>query len=146
VVEVRHILVSEHIPVVTALMRAHQLETEPGMGTPNPSIEAYKAMEHAATVIALGAFDNEVMVGYIVMFTGEHHHYGTPFAQHDVLFVRDDMRDTGLGLRLIRNARALSKERGAQFIAWHAKPGSALAQILEKQGCTLEDAIYIERF
>ena len=146
-IDIRPFKVTQHIEELTRLAQAHWLENgEHKLAAEGPRIvvETYAVMEQAGYDVVLGAFDGEVMVGYCVVFLMPHPHYGCLFAQHDVLFVAQEYRDSSVGLRLFREMRKTLQERSPQFVLWHAKPGSAFEKILQHARCVVEEVIYRE--
>ena len=144
-IEILPIKAIDYLSQATDLMVSHWQENESELTDqgPNPYLPMYYAMEKADMMIMLGCFEGTVMVGYAIAFVYPHPHYGIVFAQHDVLFVRKDMRRGSLGLRLIHRVKEEAKARGARFICWHAKPGSAMDKILRTRS-VLEELVYRE--
>lgn len=135
----------DYVDTVTDLIRGHWHETERNFAPdgPCPDVVSYKILEESGLTIAFGAFDDERMVGYVVMFFVKHLHYGFPYSQHDVLFVHKDHRKSSIGLRLMQLVRDESKARGAKKIIWHTKPEGPMRGILESKA-TLEELIFVE--
>ena len=68
----------------------------------NPDRPRYEALEAAGTLIILGAYENNVLVGYSVSFVATHFHYSDlTVANNDLLFLKMHLRGTRLGLDLI---------------------------------------------
>lgn len=110
-----------------------------------PDIERYRALQDAGCVYALGAYDDGELIGYNVMFIAPHPHYKHMIHAHnDILFVRADHRKGRLGVELIQMTRAALKARGVHFLTWHAKPDTALATLLPRMGCHVQDIIFGE--
>lgn len=110
-----------------------------------PDIEKYKALEAHGALLTLGVFEGEELIGYSVNILHPHLHYKElNVAQNDMLFVAKDNRLGTLGLKLIRATTKAAKERGAQFMVWHAKESSQLAKLLPKLGCKVQDILFSE--
>jgi GNAT superfamily N-acetyltransferase len=141
-ITIRPVVPTEVLPEIKALMAAHWRETESSIGDgPDPQAELYKAGEDAGVVVAFGAFDGETMVGYVTVFVTSQMHYGFLCANHDTLFVHKDYRGR-TGIALVRAAEKESALRGAKFIAWHAKIGSAFEQLLRRMNYPSEEIIF----
>lgn len=139
----RDIVPSEVMPDIYALLHAHWLETEKDVSIgPAPSVEMYRACEDAGLTVAIGVFDDDVMVGYAVAFVHRHLHYDLIASAHDSLFIDKKYRNGRIGLTLIRLLEVASQEKGAQFIAWHAKKGSAFDKLLSRMNYHPEEIIY----
>ena len=109
----------------------------------DPDWDLYKRMEAEGRAFALGAFQGSAMVGYVVMFLMRHVHYKEmTIAMNDVLFVRKTHRKGRTGLRLIQEAEEVARRKGAQLVTWHAKPDTALADLLPKLGYGVQDIVF----
>ena len=147
--EVRPISFTEHVAQATALLGVeHVAEVEPDIGRDGPqlALPIYETLERAGSLITLGAFDGDTMVGYSVAILGPHLHYGFTYAHHDMLYVAPAHRQGRLGLQLIRETEREAKARGARCVTWHVKPGSALDKILGRLGYAVEETVYLKEF
>lgn len=126
------------------LSRAHWLETERHVSDsgPAPLLDTYRALEAQGMLIAVGAFDGGTLVGYAFAIVSPHLHYGTPYAQHDLLYLDPEHRAGSNGVRLMREVEREATARGAEFILWHAKPGSVFADLLHRLGYAVEETQY----
>ncbi len=109
-----------------------------------PDRRRYEEMERHGALLCLAAldFDGEI-VGYSVCFIGPHIHYADLIvANNDVLFLREDLRPSTVGLRLIRETEKVARARGAQLMLWHAKQGTSLDKIMPRMGYGVQDIIY----
>lgn len=112
-----------------------------------PDWERYAALERLGMLLTLGAFteDNE-MVGYSTGILTTHIHYkDLRYYQNDALFLSPEVRRSRLGLRLIQSTEDEAAKRGARFVCWHAKQGSALDSLLSKKGYGVQDIIYARK-
>ena len=97
------------------------------------------------SLACVDAFDNEVMVGYSVNIIVPHLHYmHLSTATNDMIFIAKSHRQGRTGLMLIKATRELCKARGAQIMMWHAKQDTALAKLLPRLGCRVQDIIFSE--
>lgn len=141
-VTMQEILPSKFIDLAQELMREHQKESgEEFTDIPSPQIEMYKSLEKMGWVIALGVFDDDIMIGYAIAILSQHLHYSFLYAHHDVLFLKKKYRGR-VGLKLISEIEKKAAERGACYIFWHAKPDSIMGKILLKTGCKIEEIVY----
>lgn len=110
-----------------------------------PDVARYELLEAAGCLLGLVAYVDDEIVGYSVNVLSPHLHYADLMVAHnDVLFVAKSHRESSLGLKLIRETRRAAKARGAHLMLWHAKEATALAAILPKMGCKVQEIIYSE--
>lgn len=109
-----------------------------------PDVARYEAMEEAGSLLVLAAFDHEWhIVGYSVNFIARHLHYADLcVASNDLLFVDQAHRRGRLGLQLIRATEARAKEMGVHMVLWHAKPNTALAELMPRLGYGVQDIVF----
>lgn len=140
------ISVVEQMPRVMPLLRAHwdEVARNKAVMVLDPDVEVYKALEDRGLLIALGAYQDDTLVGYsVTMLVQKHLHYaGLCYGQNDVIFVDAAYRAGRLGLQLIRETERIAKERGAQMIFWHAKPTTPFDALLPRLGYGVQDIIY----
>ena len=104
----------------------------------------YDALHNTGALVSVGAFaDDGRLIGYASAFVSAHPHYALTAAQHDALFIHPDHRAPRLALRMVEVVEAECKARGAAFIAWHAKTGTAFARLLAKRA-RLEEFVHIK--
>lgn len=110
-----------------------------------PDAERFALLEKAGALVTLAAFDGERIVGYSVNIVSPHLHYKHLVVLHnDMLYIAQAYRRGRLGLRLIAATREAAIKRGAQMITWHAKENTALASLLPKLGCKVQDILFSE--
>ena len=108
-----------------------------------PDEDRYRTMEANGMLLAIAAVVDGVVVGYSVNFTMNHLHYADLcVCSNDLLYIAKDHRQGGVGLRLMRATEDAARKRGAQMMLWHAKPNTALAEILPRQGYGVQDIIF----
>ncbi len=137
--------VSDKADALMPLLQAHrdELATARHLMEVAPHLEAYRALEQNGALLALVAYRGDEIAGYSINFTGPHLHYsGLRYAQNDVLYVKPEHRGGRLGVRLMRETERLARERGARMMMWHAKPGTALEQMLPRMRYGVQDIVY----
>lgn len=109
----------------------------------SPDRERYQLLENAGALFTLIVRDDsDAIAGYAVTVVVRHMHYDMLYAQNDVIFLRDDLRRSGVGVDLIRAAEVEAKSRGAVVLAWHAKQGTALERLLPALGYGVQDVVF----
>ncbi len=97
----------------------------------NPQGGMYEAMEGSGALHIFGAFDDEMLVGFILVLVSVLPHFGRRAAVIESFFVAKEARRTGAGLMLLRRAERLSEEMTAEGLFVSAPTGGVLADVLE---------------
>ena len=106
-----------------------------------PDFAKYTAIDNANGLLMIAAFDDEDCIGYSINFLTPHVHYvNQNICYNDVLFVAKDYRESSAGGRLMRATLQEAKHLGAKVMQWHAKPNTALDEILSKRATLFEYA------
>lgn len=137
---------STRIDEMWALLAAHwdEVAKNKKVMVLKPDRNRYEELERNGALLCLAALDPDgEIVGYSVCFIGPHIHYADlRVANNDVLFLREDLRPSTVGLRLIRETEKVARARGAQLMLWHAKQGTTLDKIMPRMGYGVQDIIY----
>lgn len=147
-IRIRTISAVDHIETAGPLIREHWEEVAKNKDVMvlAPNMPVYRALEEAGCLLSVGAFDDEVLIGYSVSIVTNHLHYaGLLYATNDVIFVGKTHRSGRAGLMLMRETERLAAERGVRLMLWHAKPDTALDSILPRMGYGVQDVIYSKR-
>lgn len=105
-----------------------------GLGAHNVQIEAYRQMEAAGMLYLIGAFDDDTLVGFLVLVVTSMPHFGSLAATVESFFVSSHARKGGTGLRLLRSAESLACSLGVPAMFTHAPVGSRLDTVLAHLG------------
>ena len=109
----------------------------------NIHLEAYKQLNDLNLLICIGAFEDDVIVGYSVNFLAVDLHDCTKvISQNDAIYVDPKYRKGSVGIKLIKAIEKESADRGATFVNWHAKVNTPLDHVLEKLGYGVKEIIY----
>jgi hypothetical protein len=107
----------------------------------DPDWGKYESMERDNALRIFTARKDGKLVGYSVFFLVWHPHYKQNlFAQNDIVFLHPDHRG-GTGVRLIRYSEEQLRKDRVDKLVWHAKPDTALSQLLPKMGYIVQDII-----
>jgi GNAT superfamily N-acetyltransferase len=129
------------------LLAAHREEitTDKALMQLAPDFDRYIAAQAAGHLLVLFAYCGDELVGYSCNIVHKHLHYSElTCSTNDLLFVAPDHRRGGLGLQLIKRTKQRAKELGARMVMWHAKPKTALAELLPRLGCRVQDIVFSE--
>jgi len=129
------------------LLAAHrdELATHKALMRFAPDFGKHIDLQRKGLLFVLFAYHGERLIGYSSTIICPHLHYPDLLHAHnDLLFVARPHRKGRIGLALINRTRDAARVRGAEFMTWHAKPRTALAALLPRLGCTLQDVIFGE--
>jgi GNAT superfamily N-acetyltransferase len=132
-----------------ALIQAHweEVALSKDIMVLDPDWDRYRHLERQRALLCLGAFAQDGLVGYSIGAVMPHLHYrNLIYYQNDVLYLDPEHRRHRLGARLIRETEEHAEGRGAKFHCWHAKKGSALDRMMERnRSYAVQDIIYSRR-
>lgn len=111
-----------------------------------PDVEMIDQLQAMKVLFVLGAFANDTLVGFSsAMVSGHTYNRSVVMCNSDALFVRKAWRPSSVGARLMLATEKLASERGATFMLWHARTGTAFAASLQKHGYEPADTIVMKR-
>lgn len=120
-----------------------ELATDKALMKLKPDFERYYALDDTGSLLVIGAYRGERLIGYSVNIVTNNMHYADlEMCQNDVLFLTKSERKGSAGLRLIRKTQELARFEGAQIMLWHAKPETNLDQLMPRMGGTVQDIIW----
>jgi len=109
----------------------------------DPAWDRYESLIASGAMFALCVWIGSELIGYSACLVQPHLHYRRSiWAYNDVLFVRKQHRRGTIGVRLIKATEEEAAKRGANVMAWHAKEGTALQEILPSMSYRLQETIY----
>lgn len=116
-------------------------------GMPHPSIkmEMYRVLEAAGMQHVYGAFWEEKLVGFVSVLLSVIPHYGIVGAFSESLFVAQQYRKTGAGLKLIQMAESISREFESPGLLISAPTGGVLAKVLPEVGYDATHTLFFRR-
>jgi GNAT superfamily N-acetyltransferase len=102
----------------------------------NPDIERYQSLQDAGILHNIVAYEEDNMVGYVVLLIMPHLHYkDDKFAMVDVLFTSPSARNSKLGITLINRTEELCKAEKVSVLTYHTKPAhNTIDKILFRKG------------
>ena len=104
-----------------------------GLPTPSGKLDLYKSIEGAGMMFAYSAHVESVLVGFAVVIVTVNPHYGITLATTETLFVKNEKRNTGAGLKLIKCAECCAVDHGSPGLFIIAPVGGILAEVLERR-------------
>ena len=134
----------QHDPNLMVLLNEYAAESSIGEMPPfNPNWDLYRHLEKAQCLYAMGAFLDDELVGFSSMLITQNPHYSVNIATVESLFVRDQYRASGLGLKLIYDMRRVAKERGAAVLFASAPGHSQLARVFQAMGWENSNQVFV---
>lgn len=132
----------------TALVQAHyeEVATDKRLMVLDPDWDRFIELEQAGALLTLIARVEEEVVGYSVsILVPNHLHYrGLAYACNDLIFLRQENRRSGLGLRLIQATETHAIATGHRALLWHAKEGTPLDLTLRRMGYRVQDVLLLK--
>jgi len=142
--DIRLVTFSEHVPSIGHLLDAHfkELAFDFPMAL---SAEMYQSMENAGVLFSLAAFVDEQIVGYCTVAVLPYpFNPSIRFAHHDLLYVAQEHRNTGLGKALILRAEQEAKSLGVHRMSWGTHFGTLLTDQMISHGYAPIDVVVIK--
>lgn len=141
---IREIQAADHIGKVQKLLAENWAETGFDFDL-CPDGAMMQRLQDADLLFVLGAFDDDVLVGYSsALITPHTYNPSIVCCNSDALFVRRAWRPRGVGARLILETERVAAEKGASRMLWHTRAGTPLAAALERRGYQPADVIVMK--
>jgi GNAT superfamily N-acetyltransferase len=133
-----------------ALLREHWAEIAmyQDLQILDPQYEKYREAEQKNALIICTARDagDRALIGYHVTFVIPMLHYKTVIgALDDIHYIRPDYRQGWTGVKLIKFAERMARERGAHLSIARAKAKSQHAALYARLGYDLSDEVFLKR-
>jgi GNAT superfamily N-acetyltransferase len=141
---IREIVIDDVWDGALALMHRNWAET--GFAFPfSPSREMYREMQRIGAMFGFGAFRDEVMVGYATAVVSRHpFNPDVVWCATDALYVAPEHRAGLLPARLIMAVEEHAEALGAQWVSWHTRGGTRLAETMLRHGYEVGDIVVIK--
>lgn len=135
----------EGAPNIMGLLDEYALESSIG-GLPHPSakVETYRHLESVGAIRVIGAFLDDILIGFITVLAPVLPHYGVRIAVGESFFVSHKHRKTGAGLKLLRAVEDYVEEIGAYGLLISAPFGGNLAEVLPHIGYAETNRVFFK--
>lgn len=108
-----------------------------------PDWKRYKDMEERGILHVVTVRDDGVLVGYYVTMIVEGLHYRfTKYGVNDIVLIKPEYRNAGVGLGLFRKVEALLKEVGVEVMTVHMKTYIPFDSLCEGLGFDYAERLY----
>nr|CCA83780.1 conserved hypothetical protein, putative phage acetyltransferase [blood disease bacterium R229] len=146
---VRHATVAEieEAPNLAALLAEYAAESaNDEIGSANPQIDTYKAMEGMGLLQAFGAYCGRDLVGFLFLLLPVLPHFGRKVGVTESYFVASHYRSTGAGLALLREAEKASEAAGGAGVLVSAPVDGILSRVLPGVGYRETNRVFFKGF
>ncbi len=116
-----------------------------GLPLPTAKVDMYNNMEGAGALHTIGAFSDDILVGYITLLSPILPHYSVLVTVAESFFVAKEYRKNGAGLKLLREAEKYAKERGSPGLLVSAPSGGALAEVLSRMDYVETNRVFFRK-
>lgn len=107
-----------------------------------PNWDKYRQLLLSNKMAVMGAYEQDILVGYSVFFLEDHIHYDdNVVAKNDVLFLHPRCRLGITGIKLIKASEEMLMDMNVSKIVWHVKHSRDFRSILYRMGYKDEDVI-----
>lgn len=117
-----------------------------GLPAPAAKVELYKYLESTDALYTIGAFLDELLIGFVTVLAPVLPHYGRLIAVTESVFVAKAYRKTGAGLKIIASAEEYAKEIGSPGLLMSAPLGGNLAEVLPHIGYDETNRTFFKSF
>lgn len=127
----------EAAPNIQQILDEYAAESSPSIkGLPRPmaKVDTYKHLESIDAIHIMGAFLDNLLIGYIIILAPVLPHYSIRIAVSESFFVLKEYRKTGAGLKLLHAAEIWALGEGAIGIIFTSPLGGDLGEVLPKIG------------
>lgn len=122
-------------PNVDELLAEYASESSiAGLPSAVPNRDLYAGLEATGFMQVIGAFDGDLLVGFLVLVVTINPHYSQVLAVTESYFVTAKYRKAGAGLQLLALAEAIAKQKGAVGMLVSAPVESRLARVMPGVG------------
>jgi len=102
-----------------------------GMPEINRDDSMYLAFEKAGFSKTFGAYIDDVLIGFVIVLISPNPHYGCKIGSIESIFVSNEHRKSGAGLKLLKAAEEVAKDMGAVGLFVSAPYESRLSFVME---------------
>ncbi len=112
----------------------------------NPNADMYIHMENVGVLHTMGAFIDDLLVGFITILSPVMPHYSSVLAIMESFFVSKEFRSSGAGLKLLYEAEKHARDRCSPGLLISAPLGKTLEGILPRCGYKEVYTTFFKRF
>lgn len=108
-----------------------------------PDWVRYQAMADAGNLHIVTVRDNGILVGYFItlIVKGLHYKY-TTYGMNDIVLIKPEYRNSGVGKKLFETVEASLKEKGVNVMTIHMKTYAPFDSLCESLGFDYAERLY----
>ncbi len=134
-------------PNITELLDEYAEESAiAGLPHPKAKIDLYEHLEAVDSIYVIGAFFEDVLIGFIFVLSPILPHYSAKISVSESFFVAKEYRKTGAGLRLLRAGEDHAKKVNSLGLLVSTPIGSVLAEVMPQIGYTETNRVFFRSF
>lgn len=124
------------------LVSSHEKELNTLGLKPSADLGRYiKASSNGGLALYTARHEGE-LVGYAIYWISRHPHYDVIIGDQDMVYLKKELRDTGMGAKLILFSEKMLKERGVGVVAQKTKRIKDLRKLYVHLGYELHEEVY----
>lgn len=148
-IEIKNYSIEELYNAVNVSELFNEYEQESAIkGLPRISAkkETYLNLEKSGTLHIIGAFLDNVLIGFVTIISPIMPHYDALVSVAESLFVAKKYRKSGAGLKLQKAAEEHANSLGSPGLLFSAPYGGVLAEVLPRRGYKETNRVFFKKF
>lgn len=117
-----------------------------GLPHPKAKIDLYHHLESVDAIYIIGAFLNDILIGFILILSPVLPHYSAKVSVSESFFVAEKHRKTGAGLRLLKAGEDYAKKICSLGLLVSTPYGGNLAEIMPRLGYSETNRVFFKGF
>lgn len=128
-----------------ALVEEYYTEAgNPGLPRPKYDSAQYRKLCQLGLMHTFAAMSDGVLLGFMMLIVTELPKYSLPIATLDTIFVGKAYRMSGAGVRLLKQAEAVTAARGCSWMLASSPSEGHLADVLPRLGYVESNRIFLK--
>jgi len=108
----------------------------------NPQLNVYQALEKNGSLACIGAYDNDVLVGFMTVITSVVLHYSQLSTTIESQFILRKYRGGGTWKKMMNLAEEIAKDRGSFMLVMTSAIGTDFEIVANRSGFNATNIMY----